>query len=73
MSRLIKVEFVCDRCGKRIAHTKQANTPFQYVGIWPKGFAKLHGKHICSECKQFFMEQTLPNFFNNGGTGDEAH
>jgi hypothetical protein len=61
----IKIEYSCDRCEKTITETKKVNGPIQWTGLWPKGYKRLHQRHVCETCYKEFYERTLPEFFNS--------
>jgi ribosomal protein L44E len=66
MCKTIEIKYRCDRCGKTITKTRQTKSPIQYIGLWPRGYKRLHGRHVCTSCHNEFYTNTLKNYFNGG-------
>jgi len=67
MCKTIEIKYSCDRCGKtETKGPKKVRIPIQWTGLWPQGYKRLHGRHVCTSCHNEFYTNTLKTYFNGG-------
>jgi DNA-directed RNA polymerase subunit RPC12/RpoP len=67
MCKNVKIEYQCDRCGKKTIQEKNPKLGFNIVTGYPKEYKKINKKYLCTNCQTQYNKIWQKFIEGNGG------